>query len=375
MHIYGFAAISDLLGDNVVYRNLDALDERLPRGRRLAASLGMAADTALRKGDAAYAQVVIGLLQAAQALRPGAPPLARLVLVGDTQRSDGGAFTTLCAASSWQGRAFICSETNAPPASTQAGDITYANRWAALRDWSAALDDASFHVDDATAIALDIDKTLVGARGRNDHLIDAARLRALEASVAEVLGGQFDRQQFEQNFRALNHRRFHPLTADNQDYVGYLCTIVAGDVVSLAELAQRAEQRTLPDFDTFLVQIEAARAAEGWPLACIAQFHDDIARRVRAGDATPFKTFRRREYCETAALMEMRTTDIDPAALLHAQLVLTAEVWQAAEAWARRGALLFGLSDKPDEAALPTSADAAVGAQPLHRMKTHIVGE
>ena len=41
----------------------------------------------------------------------------------------------------------------------------------------------------------------------------------------------------------------------------------------------------------------------------------------------------------------------------------------------RAGALLFGLSDKPDEASLPTPELEQQGHLPLHRNVTHIVGE
>jgi hypothetical protein len=43
-------------------------------------------------------------------------------------------------------------------------------------------------------------------------------------------------------------------------------------------------------------------------------------------------------------------------------------------AWRARGALLFGLSDKPDEASLPSEARAAEGCRSLHETATHVVG-
>jgi hypothetical protein len=42
--------------------------------------------------------------------------------------------------------------------------------------------------------------------------------------------------------------------------------------------------------------------------------------------------------------------------------------------WAKRGALVFGLSDKPDEASIPTPELAKQGFQPIHSTPTHIVG-
>jgi hypothetical protein len=61
--------------------------------------------------------------------------------------------------------------------------------------------------------------------------------------------------------------------------------------------------------------------------------------------------------------------------LLNQEILITEEVRQAALAWQRQGALLFGLSDKPDEAALPAAEQAALGYLPLHLAWTHAAGE
>jgi len=43
--------------------------------------------------------------------------------------------------------------------------------------------------------------------------------------------------------------------------------------------------------------------------------------------------------------------------------------------WRELGVLLFGPSNKPDEACYPTDEQAAAGLLPLHRMVTHAVDE
>jgi hypothetical protein len=57
------------------------------------------------------------------------------------------------------------------------------------------------------------------------------------------------------------------------------------------------------------------------------------------------------------------------------EIVITQEVRELALEWRSRGALLFGLSDKPDEASLPTPELEQQGYLPLHRSVTHLVGE
>jgi hypothetical protein len=62
------------------------------------------------------------------------------------------------------------------------------------------------------------------------------------------------------------------------------------------------------------------------------------------------------------------------AKLLAEEILITQEVRAQALEWRRRGALLFGLSDKPDEAAVPLPELAKQGYQPIHRVPTHVVG-
>jgi hypothetical protein len=365
LNVYGSAAISDLLGDFVAYRGLRPADPRLPGLAELAPG------PSPRKGAPEYAAVAASILRAARELTAPGVALRRMIFVGDTRLSDGGAFTTLRNATGWESRCFIGrDEPGTSPATEQEGDITYANRWGALRDFAAGLE-----VDDATVVVIDTDKTLLGARGRNDRLIDQARLRALRAAVLDVVGAEFDQARFERIYRTIDTPRFHPLTADNQDFVGYLCVIAAAEVFSLAQIETMPERSPVPRFDQLLDQVEDACEVVGWPRASIAAFHDAFAEQARAGDPTPFKAFRRGEFAETAALMGRLPEGATAEQALREELVLTGEVWEVASAWRERGAVLFGLSDKPDEAAVPDAEDAARGLLPLHRIRTHIVGE
>jgi hypothetical protein len=231
------------------------------------------------------------------------------------------------------------------------------------------LDSQQFIVDHQTVVVIDLDKTLYGARGRNHQLIDDARLTALRASVADVLGPSFNPTAFEQIYHTIDQARFHPLTGDNQDYIAYICVIINSGTLSLQALNDLFDSGQVTQFEALLAMLNQRVT---WPSPQVAEFHTQIARLVGAGDATPFKAFRYREYDETVARMGCCFDDTPPDVLLRTELVLTAEVWQVAEEWRKRGALLFGLSDKPDEAALPHKKAVAV---PLHCKKTHVVGE
>ena len=105
-----------------------------------------------------------------------------------------------------------------------------ANRWNALADLVSWLDDSGFVCDQSAAVLVDLDKTSIGARGRNDRIIDLARVRAAERTASGALGETLDVEAFRQLYARLNRTECHWLTEDNQDYVAYLSLMVAGGV-------------------------------------------------------------------------------------------------------------------------------------------------
>jgi len=225
--------------------------------------------------------------------------------------------------------------------------------------------------DAHTAIILDLDKTTLGARGRNDHVINAARLEAVRQTVQESLGSTFDAAEFESSYNLLNETKFHPFTTDNQDYLAYLCLILGSDMFTLDDLVDDIRSGKLSYFTEFLDLVEA-RVRE-LPDS-LGRLHADIYSRVRAGDATPFKAFRYNEYQTTVSRMGKPAGDADIVARLDQEIVITQEVRERALAWQAQGALLFGLSDKPDEASIPTEPLAKQGYQAIHRTQTHALG-
>ncbi len=102
--------------------------------------------------------------------------------------------------------------------------------------------------------------------------------------------------------------------------------------------------------------------------------HSEVYANVCSGDPTPFKPFRRLEYANTIQSMGCLADTTDITTMLQDEIVITREVQQAALLWKSQGTLVFGLSDKPDEASLPTPELAAQGWLPLHHQPTHIVG-
>ncbi|MBN1261254.1 MAG: hypothetical protein JXB35_11310 [Anaerolineae bacterium] len=374
MKTYGVTSVSEFLGDFIVYRNLVPQDARLPSLASLRATLGLSPDVTPRKSEPDYARVIVGLLRCARELSAPGVPLRRLIYVGDTRMNDGAAFINIGLAGGWPGLAFIGAERDDPAQVEimERGEhaLYLSNRWAGLRTFADFCATRGFKVDSGTAVVFDLDKTTLGARGRNDHVINSVRVSAVRRTVETLLDTTFSAETFGVAYDTFNRPVFHAFTADNQDYLAYICLIIGSGTVALSAVVDRVQTGDLTTFAQFIAEIDTISNALPANLRVI---HRDIFDHVLAGDPTPFKAFRRNEYLTTIARMGHLDTDV-PEALLADEIVITQEVRRQALAWRAQGALLFGLSDKPDEASLPAPEQAAQGYLPLHRVPTHAVG-
>ncbi|MCP4425154.1 MAG: hypothetical protein GY803_11725 [Chloroflexi bacterium] len=376
MKSYGKTTVSEFLGDNIVYRNLEPVDERLPSLDDLREKVGLADGRMPRKSESDYAQVIVHMLRQAREFDTPGTEIKRLIFVGDTRLNDGLAFANICQAGGWPGIAFIGAENSKPAqveiAPTDTGETLYlSNRWAEMADFDAYLAEHEFVVDEETAVVLDLDKTSLGARGRNDGVINRARVTAVFNTVAELLGADFDAPQFQTDYDRLNQVQFHPFTTDNQDYLAYICLIFGTGLTSMDNVERDVKNGSLTNFVQFISAIDAQAAQLP---AALLPIHQDIYANVQAGDPTPFKAFRRNEFVATIGSMGQQPDDAPVADLIANDILITQEVRALALEWQSRGALLFALSDKPDEASLPTPELAAQGYQPIHRTPTHAVG-
>lgn len=367
MKVHGRTSLFEFLGDRVVYRNLQPADPALPGLAAAWQEMGLADAQVPRKADPAYARAIAYLLRHA---RPG---LERLLYVGDTRLLDGTAFANILQAGGWPGWAFIADEKPAQvPAIVREGSLFLANRWSLLGEFLSRAEAEGLVLGPQAAMVIDVDKTTLGARGRNDGAVDRARVDGVRETVAELLGPRFDQAAFALAYGELNRPAYHSFTADNQDYLAYICLAVGAGMIGLQPLLQAVQQGELRDFQGFMVHV--APQAE-LSQARLWALHREIAGLVAAGDPTPFKAFRRREYLATMARLGHLGDDAPLAQRLQEEIMITQEVREAALAAGRRGALVFGLSDKPDEASVPTVEARAEGYQPLHRTPTHAYGE
>jgi hypothetical protein len=368
--MYRRKSLADFLGDRVAYRNLVPADPALPRLESFGAEIELEGGRAPRKTEPKYAAAVYRFLQAAQAQR-GQPPLERLLFVGDTLMNDGTAAKNL--GDYLPMRCFIGADklADAPKIVTD-GYLMKANRWQALADFLDWVQADGFVPDGRTALLLDLDKTTHGARGRNDHAIDQARINAVRCTVEEVLGEIFDEASFRSAvYDRLNKPDYHPFTVDNQDYKAYISLMVAGHVYAPECFWDDLAIGRLPGFKHFVTVCDARQRQMSSGLLAA---HREVVGNMAHGDPTPFKSFRFREYYATVNLIDYLPDDTPEANLLADEIVITGEVADLSEALAAQGVLVFGLSDKPDESTLPPPESAA-GALPLHRVVMKVVGK
>ncbi len=376
MKNYGRSSVSEFLGDRMVYRGLAPYDVSLPGLEAIRPRVDLPAGVIPRKNEAEYARVIAALLEEARRQDSPRGRIERLVFVGDTRLLDGTAYANLCQVSGWPGLAFIGSETSEPAAVKMGvadhGEPLYlANRWAALADFDVYCANKGLPVGDGTAVVIDMDKTAVGARGRNAGVIDQARVQAVQVTVAGLLGEAFDAAAFRSVYDPLNQPEFHPFTADNQDYLAYICLILGSGLYVLPGLIADVRSGQMASFSQFIARVDA-RSNELAP--ALREIHTEIFASFRAGDPTPFKAFRRNEYRLTVARFGCLEDTAPLEKMLAEEIVITQEVREMALQWRQRGALIFGLSDKPDEASIPTPELASQGYLPLHQAETHVIG-
>ncbi len=371
---FGLATLSELFDDWVVYRKLEPVHRRLPGFKVARTDLGLHNQGIPRKLEDAYAQVALWIFEKAQALR-GAE-VKEILFIGDTLSGDGQAFQNIRRIGELPGSAFIGAERakdEAQHSIDSATGIFTANRWSNLADWLAWSLEQGLRLDQDTVVVVDMDKTAIGARGRNDRAIDIARLTGLYRAVDSVLGEEFDRELFEKHYNMLNQPRYHHVTEDNQDYLAYICLVLNNGAIDCEDLLERINSGAIDSFEQFIRYVDTCMLAGAPVSESMRQVHEAINTSVQAGDPTPFKRFRREEFKATLEHMNNLPDDTPAVQRLDKEITITQEVREAALWLKNRGCLVMSLSDKPDEASVPTQPNQR-GMDPVHKAVTHCVG-
>jgi hypothetical protein len=367
--------LADFCDDLVVYRNLEPLDKRIHGLKTAYLDMELRTDLIPRKQDPAYARAATYFLNEIQRLRGEKARLGEVLFLGDTLFNDSQAFKNIRQYSRWQGSCFICAERveQEPSITVDDENVYNANRWALLAEWVRQLREQGFQLDQRTAVIVDIDKTALGAKGRNDKTIDRARLAGIFRTMDSVLGADFNQVIFERDYAELNRAKYHPVTADNQDYLAYICMVLNTNLISLDEVKREVETDSLDNFEQFIRWVDSRMMINPAAGEALREVHEAVNASVRNGDPTPFKRFRRQEFISTMENMGQMPDTATVTELLAEEITLTEEVYQVANWLRARGCILLCLSDKPDEASMP-HVRVSPDLVPLHKAETHRVG-
>ena len=134
---------------------------------------------------------------------------------------------------------------------------------ASLVDWIRWAQGNGMRLDESTAVVLDLDKTAIGARGRNNRAIDVARLKGLYRTVGSLLDDKFNASLFAQHYEQLNRAHYHHLTGDNQDYLAYICLVLNNEGLDCTDLLERIEDGSVQTFEQFVRYAEVCIAGGG----------------------------------------------------------------------------------------------------------------
>lgn len=371
---YGSASLSDFISDRIVFRSLDALDESLPRMQTMRKMLHLPDDFTPRKTSVEYAQVVQLLIEEMRSQDGCQGDLRSVLYLGDTRMNDGTAFHNICQVCGCAGAALITSEddqlTTLPCTKMDGTYLFMNNHWLNLRVFKTLVELKDIYINDQTALLVDVDKTLFGARGRNDRVIDAVRVQAALNTLQSLVGEEDAVEIFSNSYHFLNQPSFHSFTCDNQDYLVYICLILASGLFSLKELICTSGKHGRLTFEEFITQVQ--ERSTQLPEA-VRRVHEEVFALVQAGDQTPFKRFRRAEYKATVEHMGYLSDATPLEQMLREEILITREVQEFITYCRSVGAVVLGLSDKPDEASIPFPGLSA--SMPLHRIPTHVVGE
>ncbi len=370
MEQFGLVSLSEFLDDRFVYRDLQPVDPRYQGYNQCAQQFGLDPAAIPCKTDSVYNKIAVWIVDYMQE-QVSDEEVEELLVIGDSRITDGSAFQGMTAYAGWAGSCFICIEDRDADAQLvwhPETQMVESNRWHLLADWVRELRRNALQLNAQTAVIVDIDKTALGARGRNDSVIDTARFASLQKALRESLA-DVDFNAFRTLYTTVSREEYMSMTSDNQDYIIYICLMILSGEITLKEVGDMV-QANMP-FEQLVRRI-STQAGKNLTMQ-LRQLHDQYQMCAKSGDRTPFKQFRRQEFLDTTLRMGHLPAETTCEERLQQELCITQEVRELCLWLQARGCLLLSLSDKPKEATIPHKRWHK-GLMPLHRTHTHAVG-
>ncbi len=347
---YKRGKLSDIFGNYIVFRELNPADKNLPQFSEIKTAHSL---TKLpRKKDEEYAKALYYIFSKAKDFN-------KVFYIGDTLMSDASVIKNFLKFPEIETFGIITREGEIGKFEFRE-NFLLSGRWADLEKAFSVCEEKVFRADERTVLIIDIDKTAIGARGRNDKAIDKARLDAIR-ELAEEIFGKIDEEKFSKAYQIANKKEFFYITEDNQDIVYLLSFFVYEGTVSEDELSGKK-------FENAKELIEKVSVRN----PVLKKYAETILKNIEGKNPTAFPEFRKKEFLKTIARADFLPDKTPVAELLSEEITITGEVYRLALKLKKRGVLVFGVSDKP---ALSTMPQEGSSLPPVYEKTMKIYSE
>ncbi len=327
--------ISDLIGDNIFFRELNPQNPDLIPIDVILFRLNL--DRIPRKKDPEYPKVISCYLNLLG-------DFDRILFLGDTMLNDRSLAIGFSNLDEYKVFAVITRETQDELKLKREGNILYSNKWSFLRELPDYLARENFLLDEKTAVIIDVDKTLIGARGRNDYAIDLARAEAVFKLLRK--GGIFmEFNEFFKLYNRVNSQEFYEITEDNQDIIAFITIAISSGILKKISSVEKTAEILISNTDNPFLKRIAMEVLENW----------------KSNSPTLFPTFRESEYFTTIEFMDRMRDSTPIEKLLQEEILITGEIY---DLFLNSLSTIIALTDKPERSSLPPDG---TNLPPIHR--------
>ncbi len=353
MEIFGLASLFDYFGENLIFRNLNILDKNAPQFDEIKNTLGM--EKLPRKNSEEYAEAVYYIV------KNMCPDLESILYFGDTDL-DAGVIKNLSKVTGARVSGFIYDAGKKIP--EYENNLIYrSDRWENITDFINMNKDC---LNSGCVGLFDLDKTVLGAKGRNSHIIDMARIDAVIERVLEI-DPDIHKDFIKEIYDVIN-QSFKRITEDNQDITAFLTILVCFGVIDTDYLQNMLNPDI--DFDYIIKDLSGGDYGKG-----LNDVFEEVKTLYNKGESTMFKTFRYNELKTTLAKINSKSKGTDIRKVLETEITMTKEICDLMDFLKEYDINLFCVSDKPDETVFPPEdLDNPEKQIPLYLRKAKIVG-
>ena len=333
--MYKRGKLTDIFGDFIIFRELNPVNKNLPQFERVKKALSL--EKLPRKKDKDYVKVLSYIFSFAGGYK-------RIFYIGDTLMSDLSVINSFSRYTDFETFGIITREGELNGFEDR-GNFVLNGKWKNLQNVFSFCEKNHFTISEDTVFIIDIDKTAIGARGRNDKAIDRARMDAIKALAGEIFG-EVNKEEFSMIYDVVNKKDFFYITEDNQDIVSIVSFLVYDGALSLEQLGSGEFENTI----SLLSSVKPDNTK-------LEKYVQTVLVNVEKGNPTAFPEFRKKEFEKTILRTDFLADETLPSKLLSEEILITGEVYDLALIAKEKGAFVFGVSDKPALSTMPQNSD------------------